>query len=906
MSNHAETLQALADGLLPEIEAKFAFSDDTAPTRRRVEQMKNRFEDARQLYRLFRAIECLVDAHTEGRVPPKYATLKTKAAISRVMHEEFFTENEMFTQRLEALAVQAKIHHLEQSALLEGIPSFYPTPHEIADQMVRDLGIKGDGEGVTVLDPSAGSGRLLDAVLRAHPKAKVQAIEWNMTLQNILKTKGYDLVDTDYLTYFESTDHIIMNPPFEKNSDYIHVQHCFELLKTGGTLSAIVSPGYQYRSGKTEKGFTAWLEEHGITPEKLPDGAFKSVGTGIRAMRFVVTKNAVGTPAPLEDAPLVKPKEPKPTTVNTIRAMKDDDFWHIYWNEKHIGNVEKKSVVLKYTDFEQPWSFTSENIYEILTKITKELFPDVIGTKVILDYNDHIQKLGVFRPDGLLSISDNRVIRPVQPVESPALEPELQPIPDVPVNNTTAQLIPFKNLFASSLNPRKHFDVLKIVELARSVAEKGVLQNLIARPVDGKYEIAAGERRYRAVRYLIEEGRLTRDYLMPVRVQDLTDQELLELAIAENVQRADMHPLEEAEGFAAALDAGSTLEGLAAKTGKSLGVVKQRVGLAKRLVPEVKALLRDDKINLQQAQEFTKGSPERQREYITKNTKKDGSVSINTISYHMLADDLKVKDAIFPLEQYKGEILEDLFGDTSTFLDNDQARTLQQAAIDKLALDLEKEFNAVKIVHRDGWYDPTASQYNAGEWIGGLVKSDKPAKQTIAIIHVEPTLKCTVYRGYEQKQEKVSEKPQPKIMFAKTTLEKALLKENQFKTVIVSDAALERMVHLELEDLLDKIHAEIEHTRILRNLVQTAVYGTMYLGNGYVRFTVNNDDLFIQSVDEENIRAAQTFARDDDCRHLTGLIQDTEDLPMLRTLLIQAVELIEENPSWLKPLEVES
>lgn len=599
----------------------------------------------------------------------------------------------------------------------------------------------------------------------------------------------------------------------------------------------------------------------------------------------------------------VKLKEPKPATVNIIRAMLSGNFWHIYWNDKHIGNAEDNSIILKYTDFEQPWSFTDENIFGLLTKVAMDFFTnalDVIGTRVVLDYSDTIQKLGVFEFNGIRLFDDvvKPVVKPLEPVEPTALEPI--PETDAPINNTTAQLIPFKNLFASPLNPRKHFDQAKLEELAVSIQKKGIIQNLVARAVGNRYELAAGERRYRATAWLIEQGKLTPEYLMPVRVEALTDQELLELAIAENVQRADMHPLEEAEGFAAALDAGSTLEGLASKTGKSLGIVRQRVGLAKRLVPEVKALLRADKITLGQAQEFTKGSPERQSEYIAKNTKKDGSVSINTISYHMLADDLKVRDAIFPLEQYKGEILEDLFGDTSTFLDNDQARVLQQAAIDKLALDLEKKFKAVKIVHRDGWYDLTASQYNAGEWINGLVKSDKPAKQTIAIIHVEATLKCTVYRGYEQKQEKVSEQPQPKIMFAKTALEKALLKEQQFKTVIVSDAALERIVHLELEDLLDKIHAEIEHTRILHQIVQTAVYETAYyLGNGYVRFTVNNDDLFIQSVDEENIRAAQTFARDDDCRHLTGLIQDTEDLPTLRTLLARAVELIDENPSWL-------
>ena len=68
----------------------------------------------------------------------------------------------------------------------------------------------------------------------------------------------------------------------------------------------------------------------------------------------------------------VKLKEPKPATVNIIRAMLSGNFWHIYWNDKHIGNAEDNSIILKYTDFEQPWSFTDENIFGLLTKVAMD------------------------------------------------------------------------------------------------------------------------------------------------------------------------------------------------------------------------------------------------------------------------------------------------------------------------------------------------------------------------------------------------------------------------------------------------------------------------------------------------------------------------------------------------------
>lgn len=90
--------------------------------------------------------------------------------------------------------------------------------------------------------------------------------------------------------------------------------------------------------------------------------------------------------------------------------------------------------------------------------------------------------------------------------------------------------------------PRKVFDPEKLRELVASVKEKGVIQPLLARRIDGGYELIAGERRWRAAQMA---G--LRD--VPVILREVRDTEMLELALIENIQRAELNPIEEAEGY---------------------------------------------------------------------------------------------------------------------------------------------------------------------------------------------------------------------------------------------------------------------------------------------------------------------------------------------------------------------
>jgi ParB family chromosome partitioning protein len=133
-------------------------------------------------------------------------------------------------------------------------------------------------------------------------------------------------------------------------------------------------------------------------------------------------------------------------------------------------------------------------------------------------------------------------------------------------SDTVSDTVPIERIRANPNQPRRDFDEKELQDLAASIREKGVIQPLILRPHPaeaGQYEIVAGERRWRA-------AQVAGVHALPAIVRDLSDSEMLELAIIENVQRADLNPLEEAQGYRQLMDRfGHTQERLAEALGKS-------------------------------------------------------------------------------------------------------------------------------------------------------------------------------------------------------------------------------------------------------------------------------------------------------------------------------------------------
>lgn len=124
--------------------------------------------------------------------------------------------------------------------------------------------------------------------------------------------------------------------------------------------------------------------------------------------------------------------------------------------------------------------------------------------------------------------------------------------------------VPIEKLVPNPDQPRRQFDEDDLADLTASIREKGIIQPLIARKLDGdQYEIVAGERRWRAA----QRAQL---HEVPVLVRDFSDAEVLEIAIIENIQRADLNAIEEAMGYRQLMDRfGHTQEKLGEALGKS-------------------------------------------------------------------------------------------------------------------------------------------------------------------------------------------------------------------------------------------------------------------------------------------------------------------------------------------------
>ena len=150
---------------------------------------------------------------------------------------------------------------------------------------------------------------------------------------------------------------------------------------------------------------------------------------------------------------------------------------------------------------------------------------------------------------------------------------------------------PIESLKANPRNPRRTFAEADLAELSESIKERGIIQPIVVREAgDGTYEIIAGERRWRAA----QRAGL---HDVPIAVVDATDVQSLEFAIIENVQRADLNPIEEAAGYVALMEqCNHTQDQVAQIVGKSRPYVANMVRLLK-LPDPVKNLVRQGKLS---------------------------------------------------------------------------------------------------------------------------------------------------------------------------------------------------------------------------------------------------------------------------------------------------------------------
>ena len=159
------------------------------------------------------------------------------------------------------------------------------------------------------------------------------------------------------------------------------------------------------------------------------------------------------------------------------------------------------------------------------------------------------------------------------------------------INATEYRNVSLSLLSESKTNPRRIFEDAALKELADTIRTQGVLSPLLVRPVtENGFEIVFGARRYRA-------AQLAQQDAVPVRIKQMSDAEVIEAQLIENLQRRDVHPMEEAQGFRALLDLDEpkySIEQIAARTGKSPSYIAARLKLSELAPVVVEAFYKDE------------------------------------------------------------------------------------------------------------------------------------------------------------------------------------------------------------------------------------------------------------------------------------------------------------------------
>lgn len=165
----------------------------------------------------------------------------------------------------------------------------------------------------------------------------------------------------------------------------------------------------------------------------------------------------------------------------------------------------------------------------------------------------------------------------------------LSPDREVPVTRPS-HLVPINSIDPNPLQPRTYFDEVKLAELAQSIAENGLVQPLVVRKKGLRYELIAGERRWRAAQSVgLSE--------VPITMLDVPDDKLLELALIENIQREELNPIEEAQAYQKLIETiGLTQDVLAKRVGRDRSYITNYLRLL-RLPEDLQKLVQQGELS---------------------------------------------------------------------------------------------------------------------------------------------------------------------------------------------------------------------------------------------------------------------------------------------------------------------
>ncbi len=271
------------------------------------------------------------------------------------------------------------------------------------------------------------------------------------------------------------------------------------------------------------------------------------------------------------------------------------------------------------------------------------------------------------------------------------------------------QHIDLSQLKPSPLNVRKHGGAEELPELIASIRSIGIIQPLLVRQNCEGYDVIAGQRRLLALRALGDEA--GRAEPVPCGVlEDGDDAKAIEASLAENIARLPMDEIDQFEAFAAIKAQGRTVPDIASQFGVTELLVNRRLAIAS-LIPAILDAYRKDDIEPGTLQLLTLATPAQQTKWL-KLHKKGNAPTGWQLKAWLFGAEIPVSSALFPLEQYPGNIVSDLFGEDRYFDDADKFWKLQtQEIIHRQAAYLEA-----------GWSDVVIMEIGKGFWTHDKVK----------------------------------------------------------------------------------------------------------------------------------------------------------------------------------------
>ena len=176
--------------------------------------------------------------------------------------------------------IQQKMEHLK---------FIRETRQTVIDQMLEGVQII---PGSRVLEPSAGSGNLVQGILNKYPYLSLYCVELNKELRDILKSKKFNVIGEDFfkLTPDPRYDFVIATPTYKDNVDVEHIMHMYNFIREGGTIISLTYPAWTTHNSDRQRKFRYWLEDKNYSMKMLKDNSFVENFDTQPSMIITITK----------------------------------------------------------------------------------------------------------------------------------------------------------------------------------------------------------------------------------------------------------------------------------------------------------------------------------------------------------------------------------------------------------------------------------------------------------------------------------------------------------------------------------------------------------------------------------------------------------------------------------------